>query len=321
MPRIARALPYFLACALGVAAPARAMDAGKAPVLDCPEAKQLPPEANDESRRVTCEIPAQYRMDVTLAAFFGRQMRLHDIAAWLTTDALVEAGAFKDIGGKGQGWLTREHDGRIEVRYFREADGQVAAFAAADLDLESIKAANARRLDPAEPATAQELLLLRARSLALEGEALRCSEKVNTIILQGDVQDRKEIRVYVMSAWSGEHLVFGGHQLVTLAGDGSAVTGRYEHTRGCLNFEPAPPDREGFVSEGPFVSHLTSATPNEFHVFLSLQHRQPVLVSTQDNGLLWRVDGTRISLESGELKDKVDESLRGSEQAPPKDRQ
>ena len=290
----------LLGLALSLApALAFAAESARKPVTDCAEARKLPADADTESRRLACEIPVEFREDVLFAQFFGGQMRRHDIAAWLTTDALRDAGAFEDIQGSGRGWLTHDRDDRIEVRYFRERDFQVDAFAQADLDLATVKAVRARRLEPGDPPTEDEHALLRARTLAMERDGLRCSRQINTIIFPFTREDRREIRVYVMSAWEGGDFVFGGHQQVTVSGDGKAVMGGYEHTRACMPMTPpGKKNADGFQEVATMVTHLTSPTPNEFHVFLSLQHRMPIYVTTVSNKLLWKVDGGRITLES-----------------------
>lgn len=295
------ALARSAALALLLALPlvATAEDA-PAKTPDCEDAKKLPADADEESRRLACEIPAEFREDVYFAEFFGGQMRRHDIAAWVTTDALRDIGAFEGVEGAGRGWLTRDADDRIEVRYFRERDFIVDAFAQADLDLATVKAVRARRLQPTQLPTADEQALLRASALAMARDGLRCSDQVNTIIFPFTRENRREIRVYVMSAWNGGDFVFGGHQQVTVSGDGEAVTGGYEHTRACLPIAPQGKSIPGGATHvATMVSHLTSPTPNEFHVFLSLQHRMPIYVSTAANKLLWKVDGVRITLESG----------------------
>jgi len=267
---------------------------------DCDRARALPAGADAESRRITCEIPAEFQEDVSLAQFFGREMRLHDIAAWLTTDALKDAGAFNEMPGPGQGWLTREYDDRVEVRYFSEHDFDLLAFAQADLDIASAKAVRPRRLQPPQPPTTEERARLLARNLAVSREALRCSKSINTIVLRFDRGSRTEIRVYVISAWSGGQLVFGGHSLYTVSADGKAMLSEYSHTRGCLLFDPPAENQVGLV-----VTHLSTPTPDEFHVFLSLQHQLPIRVVTTTNGLIWEVkEGSiRLLVPSKEIPD------------------
>jgi hypothetical protein len=74
-----------------------------------------------------------------MAEFIGKLIRLHDMAAWLTTDALQEIKAFEGIQGRGRGWLTLGKGDDIEVRYFTEHDGRTSAIASATLDGDSFK--------------------------------------------------------------------------------------------------------------------------------------------------------------------------------------
>src|SRR5688572_13568878 len=202
-------------------------------------------------------IPPGLRADVERAEARGAELYRHDQAAWHTTDALKDS-----VGpppGPMRGWLTQAQDDRIAVRYFAKVGPDVVAFAEADLDLATNTAVRARRLEPVSPASAAELVQLRARDLAVKQEGLRCSGAINTVVLPGD----DAIDVYVLSAWEGGSFVFGGHQRVRVSTDGERILHTYEHTRACVpgggtpnGFEPMPV---------AMVTHLTSPTPNEFH--------------------------------------------------------
>ena len=72
---------------------------------------------------------------------------------------------------------------------------------------------------------------------------------------------------------------------------GERVIGGYEQTKRCLSFVPDNKRKADWLA----VSHLTSATPTMFHVFMSLQYKTPVVVFTTQNRLLWKVDGGEVS--------------------------
>jgi hypothetical protein len=262
---------------------------------DCEQAQRLPAEADEESRRIACEIPEKYRSDVAMAEFIGRLIRLHDSAAWVTTDALQAAHAFGDQS-PGRGWLTlARDDGNIDVRYFSEQDGQVVAFASASLDVEAFKARDAHKLAPPEPMTEREQRLMRARNLALATPELRvCTDHApNTVIVESDDDGRREILVFVMSAWVNvDEAPLGGYHMFRVSPDGNTVLSLYSQTKAC----PMASGAASKQAQALTVTHLTSAAPTMFHVFMSLQYRKPLYVSTTQNGLLWRVERGQVFL-------------------------
>jgi hypothetical protein len=241
-------------------------------------------------------VPAELRAEVARAESVGEMIYRHDQAAWHTSDALLAAGAFEHLPGEGRGWLTRDEGGKVVVRYFAEVDFETVAFAQADFDPATGKASNARRLLPAQAPTAAERALLKARGTAIEAArgALRCSSKINTVVLPGQGAAGDEVHVFVMSAWEGGPFVFGGHQRVRVSGDGAKVLEVYEHTKSCMDIEPdsAPEGYEPMRMS--MVTHLTSPTPDEFHVFLARQHDYTLMVATTQNERLWEVEGGHV---------------------------
>lgn len=264
------------------------------PTYDCADAKALPADVNPMSRRITCTIPMKYRQDVLMAELVGRAIRLHDMAAWLTTDALQEKQAFANLPASwvGKGWVTREHDGGVDVHYVSNVDGHDAAIAGGTLQLEPFKVVDAAALSPPKPLDEREQRLLRARELALGQNFGLCTKAYpNVASFEFDEDGRKQILVFVMSAWVDE-APLGGYYMVRVSEDGSRVLDTFAQTRGCLT---TPNDKLNGI-EALSVTHLTSATPTMFHVFMSLQYRKPIYVGTAENGLMWKVDNGNISL-------------------------
>lgn len=285
---------------------------------DCAQSRALPAEADQNSRRIACEIPAKYQQDVAMAEFIGGMIRMHDIAAWLTTDALVAKGASERLEGEGRGWLTFETDGKIEVRYFRESRGNVAAVATATLDMASGEVKDARKLSPAEPLTDREARLMKARDAALHTPGLgMCTKHApNTLAFEWNEDGRPEILVFVMSAWKDNHAApLGGYYLFRYSADGQTLQSQYAQTRTCPMANLGEMLPEGAQSVGMAVTHLTSATPTLFHVFMNLQYRQPLFVITAQNGLHWRVDQGRIHLV--DRGGPVDDAGRAPPFSPP----
>lgn len=275
---------------LGYLFPAVASSATR---YDCDSTHQLPVDADEESRRIACEVPEKYQHDVAIAEAIGRSIRRHDMAAWLTTDALKEAGVFNSIPGKGRGWLTFEENGDIRVKYFSEDNGIVSAFAEATLGFEPFGARDAHRLDPASPADEHEQRLLAARELASSQNHLRCtSATYNTVIFESEEYSEAQILVFLMPPMEENNAPFGGYQMYRISTDGSRILGDFAQTRGCLNAAPGTVEK----SDSFPITHLQSATPTMFHVFMGLQYRKPIIVLTTQNDILWKVNRGRIEI-------------------------
>ena len=257
-------------------------------------ADELPVDASPESIRIECEIPFKYRRDVMMAEMIGGAIRMHDAAAWLTTDALKEVGAFDDLDGKGKGWLTLDNGSSIEVRYFLEQDGQTRAFSSATMDTVTMKAVDARRLSPPQSMTEREQRLLRAKSLVLSRDdiGLCTRHPPNTVVMEFEEDGAREILVFVMSAWVDKDTApLGGYHMYRASEDGGTVIDNFSQTKVCMSANARELESGSLV-----LTHINSAAPTMFHVFMNLQYRTPIFVSTTQNGLLWKVDRGRISL-------------------------
>ncbi len=240
----------------------------------------------------SCAPNARYRDAIEHAESLGMRLFRHDTAAWLTTDALRDAGAFESIPGRGAGWLTEDRDDGIRVGYFSEIDGQPAVFAEATLARESRQVLGAQRLAHPRPATVHQRQQLAARATAIATNPLRCTDApFNTIILDADAGATPGIQVFLLSAMTDTSLPLGGFHRFRTSSDGARVIEHYAQTRGCLVGDAGKVNELAAMT----VSHLTSPTPTEFHVFASLTYDKPVLVLTMENGLLWIVDRGAIS--------------------------
>lgn len=280
-----------------IAAPPAAKPAAVAyvPQTNCKQARALPAEADAAARRVACEIPPEHQADVSRAEVFGALLRRHDLAAWLTSDALVAAGAMRSIPGQGLGWLTQESDGRIDVRYFSRDDGRIVAFAESSLPLRApLQARDTRALDPPQAASERERRLLAAITLAKSQKTLHCADAApNTVAVEyAEPGQPAQILVFLMSPWNDEAAALGGHALLRISRDGGKVLDRFEQTRRCVNI----PIKDVKASEALTVSHLTSPTPTYFHAFMSKQYAKPIVVLTVRNGLVWKVEDGRVRL-------------------------
>ena len=300
----------LLAAALPAASLAATEDTANEP--DCPGLAALPyASGSREDRRITCDIPGPLRLQVQQAEARGLLLRRHELAASLSSDALNQMHAFEHLPGKPAGWLTKEIDGGVQVRYFTDTDAGPRAFASAVLDDASNSIRDARLLEPSEPADEHELRQLRARATALQAPRLDCTSSTNTFILEEPGFD--SIRVYVFSAWDEKAAPMGGHSRFLVSTDGSTVLDSFQQTDNCLNFSPkADPDDLIMVSdrhEGP---------PSELQVFLQRLYDVPVVVHMHGDDSVWKVqDGLLYLLPPGDpLHDAV---LQGEQRAADKE--
>ncbi len=308
--------PAALLLALAAALPARALAADEAPKAskgpDCPGLAALPAGVSSkEDLRITCEIPGPLRLPVQEAEMRGLRLRRHDLAAWLSTDALKEKHAFDDPGGKLGGWLTKEIEGGIEVRYYIEGEDGPRAFASAVLVDGTDSIRDVRLLKPAEPADEREQRLLKARATAFKAPRLDCTSAVNTVILEEPGLD--QIRVYLFSGWDDQAAPMGGHSRFLVSSDGSAILDSFQQTQSCLNFA-SKPDPKGMI----LVSDRHAGPPSELQVFLQRQYDVPVIVHMYGDDSVWKVeDGLLHLLPPGDpLHDAV---IQGEQRASDKE--
>jgi hypothetical protein len=260
--------------------------------INCAMANAMPKTADKEARRIACNIPHNLQEQVTKAEAIGAQIRRHDIAAWTTTDALKLAGAFKNVPGEIQGWLSVESEQSIIVRYYTQKNNAMYVFAEASMGLKSFKSDRGISYSPLRPASETEIASLKARKLALTAKNLDCSDPFNSVILPFTENNAPMLRVYLFSPWTDNKAPLGGHHLIKIKADGSEIISQYSLTKTCLNFNPDILDgMDSFM-----VTHLSSDSPNEMHVFMSLQYQKPIFVTTPSNGLNWKVDRARIQL-------------------------
>ena len=90
-----------------------------------------------------------------------------------------------------------------------------------------------------------------------------------------------ESTYFIAESPSAGGIVFGRHYRVSEAGVTKSTVTCYA--------TPPPPTNTAFA----FITHRISNTPTEFHVFLSLKHKNPIYVITKPG--TWRVEGGKIA--------------------------
>jgi hypothetical protein len=90
-------------------------------------------------------------------------------------------------------------------------------------------------------------------------------------------------------------VVAGGHHRFVMSPDGGTVLEHFQFTKACLTI-PARKAENGERVTGTVLTHLTSETPTEIHVFLSLLHHFPLYVGVVEPRAVWAVKGPHIEL-------------------------
>lgn len=109
-----------------------------------------------------------------------------------------------------------------------------------------------------------------------------------------DDPDGEGFIVYSLVATEdANEVVVGGHTRVTVSADGKKAESVNELSKSLLILSKTLPDA-GKTVEGFTMSHIVSNTPIETHVFLSLMHKMPFYVVTDDK-IVWKVEKGSIS--------------------------
>lgn len=135
-------------------------------------------------------------------------------------------------------------------------------------------------------------ILLKAQSTAETAKINRCNAPYRTLILPSkNVQE--PIAVYVIGVPSLMAGIMGGrHFRVEVSQDGETVLSVTPSTQTCLFITPNSVPN-GAKPVAAFMSHILSAAPTEFHVFLSLYNKQPIYVGTKAG--VWAIENGKVS--------------------------
>jgi hypothetical protein len=266
--------------------------------IDCPQSLSLAKNTGDSARRIACNIPTDLQEKIAKAEVIGIELRKHDLAAWKTSDTFINAKAFKSLPGEMLGWLSVDANNSINVRYFVKKKDSIGVFAEAGMDLQTLQSDKGNIYPALRPASHQELAMLQARRNAFSAKRLNCSDApFNSVILPfkgNDTQNGiEEIHVYLLSPWTDSNIPLGGHHLIKFKADGKEIISEFSQTKACLNNDP-----KKLKNIAAFMaSHITSDTPTEIHVFMSLQYKKPIYVTTPANQITWKVEDGSIYLE------------------------
>jgi hypothetical protein len=257
----------------------------------------LPETPQAAESDVAAAIPETLRAAIESAELDGVELYREDTAAWLASDALVEKKLRKKHKKKTSGWIARETDppSQWTVSYIETSSGSPKIYADVRVEFSGSKPrTDVVAYDPPRPATEAEASLISARDRALGMEWLRCSSQYNHATQQVVVDGDTYFDVRLLPARL-DNVTFplGGYHRFRLGPNGDVE--HFAQTKGCVESR-ARPDSAASELKGFMVSHLTSDTPTEFHVFMSLSYKNPVYVLTVNNKLVWHVERGHIRL-------------------------
>lgn len=249
-----------------------------------------PAHAQDKDDDAPQPVPAELQPAVTHAEFLGRQLYLHDRAAWLATDAMLADKRMRKLKKSVGGWLTEPTALGVRV-IFISNDAPRRLY---EIDVDESERLSEPTLESPTPLTAEHLAQLRARNLAISQSFMQCARKYNTVVLPSS----SGMRVYLMPGFA-EHDVYplGGYHLYEIDGAGEKILSSRKFSNGCIEHQDSPKGLpKGAKPSFGMFTHLLDPQPTEVHVFVSLHAKVPLMIMTIDNKMMWSVKSGKVEL-------------------------
>jgi hypothetical protein len=236
-------------------------------------------------------ITAELQAAVARAEFLGRQMYLHDRAAWLATDAMLADKRMRKLKEQIGGWLTEPSAHGIRVMFISRDDTPVRLY---EVEMDESERLSEATIASAEPLTAEHLAQLRARALTTSQTRMSCARTYNAV----SMPSADGIRVYLMPAFS-EHGVYplGGYHLYKTDMRGETLLESRKFSNSCIEHrDSAKGVPKGAKAAYGMFTHLLDPQPTEVHVFVSLYAKVPLMIMTVDNKTMWSVINGKVKL-------------------------
>jgi len=222
----------------------------------------------------------------------GRVIYDKDVRAAQATDLLLSKIDPRDHPNF-VGWVTYRNDSDYTVSFYEQlAPSQFTIIA--DVIYQSFNETPKLVIAPNRKVGATEVSMIKARISALESSVNRCSERFNTVVLQG--QEADTWQVYVLAANTNPTLVqIGGHTRVVVSKASGEIENSQRLSKSCLVLSLTPDDMPpGATLSMLTMSHIISDTPVEIHPYLNLLHDIGLAVMTQRG--VWIIEDGNISL-------------------------
>lgn len=244
---------------------------------------------------VDASVPAEHTQEVRLAQSLGYLLQQEDRAAWVSTDELVAKGAAA-AHPKGTGWLASQRDAdgtQWLVSYTEPGEKGQVAFADALVTLSTEPPTVQLQLnEPGRELNDYDRFLVQYRDMVLKSDKwLRCARNYNHSVSIEIVDGKKQFVVKLLPGRTDDKVfpLGGFHEFRFFPFEEGRKSEHFSQTKSCPSADIGDDKPEAFI-----VSHLTSATPTQFHVFMSLSYGKPLYVQTMENGLNWVIENGHV---------------------------
>lgn len=237
-------------------------------------------------------LPAELQSAVARAEFLGRQIYLHDRAAWLATDAAHAEPRMRERMSRIGGWVTEPTAHGIRVIFVSKDETPARVF---EVEVDERDTLSEAVVESPEPLRAEHLAQLRGRGLAVSQPFMACGRSYNAVAMPS----AEGVRVYLMPAFPRSGVFpLGGYHRYDLDHAGETVLSSRSFSNTCIELdETAPldaPRDDGLTPVGMMFTHVLDPHPTEIHVFVSLYAKRPFMISTVANKRLWNIEQGRI---------------------------
>lgn len=231
-------------------------------------------------------LSPEQQQQVELALNRGLKLYNYDRAAWLATDAMLEA--IKDPAREGLlGWIVEEELSGFRVTFYKPSgDGYAGVFEAL---FDGEKLTGSGRV-PSNRATFNKAQaeLVEARNVVDARALQRCSDQpFNLAIIPTGKGDGSLFVYFLVPQPSLDEVEMGGHFRFEVRG-GKQVAER-KFTNSCLSLRFGP-NEKGEQAVGLGISQIFGRVPTEIHVLSMLASQTPIYVMVQENSQVFVVE-------------------------------
>jgi hypothetical protein len=246
-----------------------------------------------QPKKVVIPLSTLENTDVMTVENAGRIIYEKDIRAANATDLLlkkIDPADYPDFVG----WVTYPNDSDYTVTFYERESGSYSLIA----DVVYDGAANPQLIiSPERSISETEISMISARITAMQNGQNACSEKFNSVVLEGSTP--AEWDVYVLAATTDPAAVtVGGNTKVSISKDTGEIIAITPLSSTCLTLNTQPDDMpEGASLAMLTMTHIVSDYPVAIHPYLNLMHQIPFAVFTERG--TWIIEEGKISLKNG----------------------
>jgi hypothetical protein len=223
--------------------------------------------------------------DLSPVARLGLEIYQQDRAAWIATDAALQAGLAKT---PARGWITLVNvkEARWLVRFIGECPQGACAYLDVNLSADNAPPKVTQQPEP-WPLSEQETAAWSARQLVISSPFSGCTDNYNTVVLPTEYEGAPAWRVYLIPASIDKsQAILTGHHRVTVSADGKTILKSEQLYKTCAIAKVD--DAAAFA-----LTDSENDEPIETHVFTSLFYERPLYVRTRKG--TFAVDGVNIT--------------------------